>query len=325
MRLDIRYRCTFEYADLVRHSQNELRACPASDAHQSLVSYRVTTTPSARVYSFDDYWGTRVDTFGIREPHILLEVVAEASVETRPMPLLTSSPRMDRLLDPPFLDEHQEYLQPTAHADWGAGVAEEARRQQELMGSDVISVVLALHRRVGSTMTYVPGSTYVGVGVEEVMATGEGVCQDFAHLAVAMCRSIGIPARYVSGYLFTRSDETGSDTDSDVVEVQTHAWFEAAVPGVGWLALDPTNGLEVGMRHVKIGHGRDYDDVPPLRGMYSGAGAAQLEVAVEMRRPPSNVMPQPSPWAAHTTIRGQQEQQQQVGARPGTRSGSRRR
>jgi transglutaminase-like putative cysteine protease len=324
MRLDIRYRCTFEYEDLVRHSQNELRACPASDAHQSLVSYRVTTTPSARVFSFDDYWGTRIDTFGVREPHILLEVVAEASVETRAMPLLTSSPRFERLGDPEFLDEHQEYLQPTSHADWGAGVAAEARRQLELVGPDVISVVLALHRSVGSTMRYAPGSTYVGVGVEEVLATREGVCQDFAHLAVALCRSIGIPARYVSGYLFTRADETGADTEADVVEVQTHAWFEAAIPGVGWLALDPTNGLEVGMRHVKIGHGRDYDDVPPLRGMYSGAVGANLEVAVEMRRPPSGVLPQPVPWSSQAIRSQQTQQQQQRAGGPGARSGSRR-
>ncbi len=111
-----------------------------------------------------------------------------------------------------------------------------------------------------------------------------GVCQDFAHLAVAMCRSIGIPARYVSGYLFTTNDATGEDPEADVVRVQTHAWFEAAVPGVGWLALDPTNSSEVGLRHVTIGHGRDYDDVPPLRGSLRGRGHA---FARRQRRHPS--------------------------------------
>jgi transglutaminase-like putative cysteine protease len=309
MRLDIRYRCTFEYGALVRHSQNELRACPASDERQSLLSYRVVTAPSARVFSYEDYWGTRVDTFGIREPHIVLEVTAEATVETRTPPLLTAAPRLDRLADPVFLDAHREYLQRTAHADWGEDVAREARHQLDLVGPDVVSAVLAIHRRVSSSMTYAPGETYVGVGVDEILRSRRGVCQDFAHVAVALCRSVGIPARYVSGYLFTRSDASGDDAEGDVVRVQTHAWFEAAVPGVGWLALDPTNGLEVGRRHVKIGHGRDYDDVPPLRGVYSGQAGAELEVAVEIRRPPTGVGSGPPPPTAVWTQQHAQQQQ----------------
>lgn len=284
MRLDIRYRCSFEYGELVHESQNELRACPVTDDRQTLLQYRVSTFPVARIASFEDYWGTRVDTFGVREPHIYLEVVAEATVETRSTPLLTTSPTMDALADPAFGDEHWEYLTPSPHAEGDHRVAEEARRQLELTGPEVVSVALGIHRRVGSMLTYRPGATYVGVDVGEVLARGEGVCQDYAHLAVAMCRSIGIPARYVSGYLFTEDDRTGGDTEADEVQVQTHAWFEAAIPGVGWLALDPTNRQAVGLRHVKIGHGRDYDDVSPLRGTYSGPPEATLEVAVEMRR-----------------------------------------
>ena len=133
-------------------------------------------------------------------------------------------------------------------------------------------------------MSYEPGSTYVGVEVEEVLARRVGVCQDFAHLAIAMCRSIGVPARYVSGYLFTTDDATGEDPDAEAVRVQTHAWFEAAIPGGGWLALDPTNATEVGLRHVKIGHGRDYNDVPPLRGVFGGAAVPSLGVTVDIRR-----------------------------------------
>lgn len=284
MRFEIRYRCAFEYDQLVRESQNELRAAPVSDERQSLISYRVTTSPSARVFSFEDYWGTRVDTFGVREPHILLEVVAEASVETRSTPLPTASPRFERVRDPVFRDAHLEYLDRTPHTSWDQGIAAEAAKQVELLGADVVSAVLAIHRRVHSTMSYVPGATYVGMDVEEVHRRGQGVCQDYAHLAVAMCRSVGIPARYVSGYLFTADDAKGADVERDVVNVQTHAWFEAAVPGMGWLALDPTNSQAVGPRHIKFGHGRDYDDVPPLRGMYAGRPAATLTVGVEIRR-----------------------------------------
>ncbi|HMK11880.1 MAG TPA: transglutaminase family protein [Acidimicrobiales bacterium] len=284
MRLDIRYRTRFEYDAPVHESQNELRAAPMSDPRQLLISYRVATIPASRVFSFTDYWGTRVDAFGVREPHAALDVVAEASVETRRAPLLTASPPIDSVIDSAFRDEHLEYLQPTPHADWGRGVADEARRELDRSGPDLMRVVLALHRRVASSIRYEPGSTYVGVEVEEVLARRVGVCQDFAHLAIAMCRSVGIPARYVSGYLFTTNDATGDDPDADAVRVQTHAWFEAAVPGGGWLALDPTNATEVGLRHVKIGHGRDYNDVPPLRGVFSGSAEPSLGVSVDIRR-----------------------------------------
>ena len=145
--------------------------------------------------------------------------------------------------------------------------------------------VSAMHGLVGARLTYRPGSTDIGQPIEDVMAGGVGVCQDFAHLAVALCRSVGIPARYVSGYLFSREDATGEIAGTgELVRVQTHAWFEAAVPGLGWLPLDPTNRLEVGFQHVKIGHGRDYDDVPPLRGSYSGHSTPHVDAGVEIRR-----------------------------------------
>lgn len=287
MRFDIRYSCRFTYDQLVRESQNELRACPATDEHQQLISYKVVTTPSSRILSFTDWWGTRVDTFGVREPHLVLDVVAEATVETHPRPLLTTDPRVSALDDPAFRDAHAEYLERTRHANWGPALADEAARQVAAAGSGVVSQVLALHRFVASQMAYQPGSTYVGVGIDEVFERRTGVCQDFAHLAIALCRSVGIPARYTSGYLFTVDDSTGADVGSgsaDVVRVQTHAWFEAAVPTLGWVALDPTNGLEVGVRHVAIGRGRDYDDVQPLRGVFAGQAKHQLEVEVEIRR-----------------------------------------
>src|SRR4249919_1790845 len=149
MRLDIRYRTRFEYDAPVRESQNELRAAPVSDPRQQLISYRVTTTPASRVFSFTDYWGTRVDAFGVREPHEALDVVAEAAVETRRTPLFTASPHVDSVRSEPFREEHLEYLLPTPHADWGAGVAEDASRELAAAGPDLVSIVLALHRRVG--------------------------------------------------------------------------------------------------------------------------------------------------------------------------------
>lgn len=285
MRLDIRYRTEFVYDDLIRESQNELRACPASDDFQQLISYRVTTSPPTRVHSFTDYWGTRVDAFGLRQPHLTLDFVAEASVETHPRPLVTVASRLDDLRRADFIDEHIEYLGRSPHAHWGTGVQKAADHAVAMAGDDVVGLVLAMDRLVGTAMRYVPGSTYIGVDIEDVLAAGEGVCQDFAHLAVALCRAAGVPARYVSGYLFTIDDSTGEMGEKEAVEVQTHAWFEAAVPRFGWLALDPTNQQVVGVRHVKIGHGRDYDDVPPLRGVYAGQAETTVDAMVEMRRP----------------------------------------
>ncbi len=284
MRLDIRYRTRFEYDAPVRESSNELRACPTTDERQQLISYRVETAPTARVRYAVDYWGTRVDSFSIREQHAFLVIVAEATVETTRPPLLTASPLRSQAADPVFLEEHVEYLQRTEHTDWTPVVAEEAARRVEPAGDDLVGAVLALHRTVATRLTYAPGTTYVGVPVSAVLERGEGVCQDFAHLLIALCRSQGIPARYASGYLFTVDDASGGDSDEDVVNVQTHAWVEVAIPGAGWWSLDPTNRQEVGERHVKIGHGRDYGDVPPLRGTFSGPPAHQMDVAVEMRR-----------------------------------------
>ena len=299
MRFDIRYRTVFTYTDQVVESHNELRACPADDVCQRLLDHRVSVHPAARVFSYVDYWGTRVDAFGIRRGHTSMEVVAEASVETTPRPLPTAAPRLETLERPEFVDAHIEYLQRDRHTDFGDGVLAAAQRQRELVGPDLVGVVLAIHRFVGAHLRYERGVTDIATPVEQVLAGGVGVCQDYAHLAVAMCRSLGIPARYVSGYLFTDSDASGLDPDGDTVVVQTHAWFEAAVPGWGWLALDPTNGQLVGERHVKIGHGRSYDDVQPQRGVFLGPAESAVEPVVEIRRVDAT-----ETWRSPTTLSG---------------------
>jgi transglutaminase-like putative cysteine protease len=295
VRFDIRNRTVFGYTGQVVESQNELRACPLTDDCQRLLDYRVTVTPAARVFSHVDYWGTRVDSFGIRRPHSTMEVVAEASVETRPRPLPTAAPRFEALTRPDFIDAHIEYLQFDSHTEPGGGVRAAAERQRELAGPDVVGVVLSVHRFVGSTLRYQVGATEVGTPVEAVLSGAAGVCQDYAHLSVAMCRSLGIPARYVSGYLFTDEDAVGDAPGVDSVTVQTHAWFEAAIPGWGWLALDPTNGQLVGERHVTIGHGRSYDDVQPQRGVFLGPADSRVQPAVEIRRVAGGDLWRPTP------------------------------
>jgi len=282
MRFDIRYLTSFSYPEAVRESHNVLRACPMSDARQELLAYRVSTTPASRVFSYGDYWGTRVDVFGVAAPHTRLEVLVEATVQTRETGPLTACPRLASLRDPEFAAEHQEYLEPSPHTRWQGALRREAEIRAANAGDDVVGAVLALHRAAATSITYVPGSTYVGMDVNEVFTRKTGVCQDYAHLMVAMCRSVGIPARYVSGYLPTALSPRAKTADADASAVTTHAWTEVAIPGAGWWGLDPTNQQEVGAAHVKIAHGRDYDDVAPLRGVYHGPAVHRLDVSVQI-------------------------------------------
>lgn len=284
MRFDIRYRTKFTYDPAVAESHNELRACPVTDEFQRLVTYRVGVAPPARPLSFTDYWGTRVDAFGVRLPHRALEVVAEATVETSPRPLVESHAVLDDLADADFVARHHEFLQATRHTEWDDDLLKLATECVSERGPDVISAAYGIHDLVRASLKYEKGTTDIGTPVVDVFRGGSGVCQDFAHLAVALCRSVGIPARYVSGYLFSADDSTVERTDQPVVNVQTHAWIEVAVPDVGWFPLDPTNGRQVDELHVKVGHGRDYDDVCPFRGVHHGVADVELEAAVEIRK-----------------------------------------
>ena len=281
MRLEVRYVTSFRYPERVRESYNLLRARPAVRPYQNLVSYELAIEPAARVFSYHDYWGTAVDAFGIRRVHDRLVVRADSVVDTFDREEPTDGVPAGNFDEPAFRDEHYEYLQPSRHtggAGGFTGTAEGAR------SSDAVATIRNVADMVHEMIDYAPGSTYVGMDVNEVLDLGKGVCQDFVHLALAMYRSLGIPARYVSGYFYAADQGAGTVPDPAEITVQTHAWVEAAVPGWGWWALDPTNATVVGPRHIEIGHGRDYDDVLPLRGVYHGPGEGELAVSVRMSR-----------------------------------------
>ena len=281
---EIRYLSVFRYPQPVWDSHNVLRAAPCSDQRQILLSYRLSLSPASRVVSYTDYFGTRVDLFGVARPHRELEVLVETRVAMHPatsnvLPLAQGS-----RVDQGFVEAHHEYLAPSTHTDFAEGIRREAREVIAAMPDDAGQIGTALSLHVGKTLQYAPGTTHVGIDVNELQRTRRGVCQDFAHYLIALCRSVGVPARYVSGYLFAERGDDPAQPHHDEVFVQTHAWVEIAVPGAGWCPLDPTNRLVVGARHVKIGHGRDYDDVLPLRGLYHGPFAHELEVEVRMKR-----------------------------------------
>lgn len=281
MRLEIRYLNEFLYSQPAWESHNLLRACPAANDHQRVLSYRVDVTPTTRIHSYTDFWGTRVDEFGILEPHDNLRISAESVVENGPPSEPSENPPIDSLA--PLAGELSSYLRRSPHAVWDDLIHETAREAIE--GSDgVIEAVTRICDAVTASLKYETGATYVGMGVADVLSQGKGVCQDFAHLGIAMYRSVGIPARYVSGYLYAADQTVAEVPDDPELDVQTHAWLEVFVPGHGWWALDPTNPQPIGELHVKIGHGRDYEDVMPLRGVYHGGAEHDLGVHVRITR-----------------------------------------
>jgi transglutaminase-like putative cysteine protease len=332
MRLDIRYATRFRYDSPVRESHNELRACPVDDSRQRVLDFRLRVDPATPVQSFRDYWGTRVEAFGVIPRHDRLDVIAEISVETHPS--AEEPPPATSIADIATHEPFREYMVPSRLAGGGEGLTELAR--SVMNGAETAEETgRALADWVGRSVAYSPGSTTVETTVEEVMDRRVGVCQDFAHLTVALSRAVGLPARYVSGYLFARRDDAGSGAnadgthepktgEADAVRVQTHAWVEVAVAPGRWQPLDPTNGRDVGERHVKIGHGRDYFDVTPFHGSFSGSADPTLVSQVDIRRRSGDddrptilsaadrgLLRRPAPHIARRVLQDQQEQQQQ--------------
>jgi transglutaminase-like putative cysteine protease len=280
MHFAIRYLTEYRYAEPVTDNLNALRVKPATTPNQRVDDFGVRVEPETRLHQHHDYYGTTVIEFGISKPHEQLAIDVRARfVTTLPAP----PPETDwrPVEDAAYAVQGGEYRLPYGgEPDDGA--------IDELLGATRAATPAATLRAVAELIPerfeYRPGVTYVGSTVEDLLAAGAGVCQDFAHLALVLLRRHGIAARYVSGYLFA-PDGDGADS----AEVDTHAWIEALIPaGAGaepvWIAADPTNRGLVGDRHVKIGHGRHYSDVPPIKGVYRGGATAELEASVRMSR-----------------------------------------
>jgi transglutaminase-like putative cysteine protease len=314
MRFDIRYRTSFVYDEPVRESHNELRACPAHTSTTWLLGYRLEIWPDVRVQSFVDYWGTRVDSFGLREAHTELEVVAHGTVQTSNPP----APAGVRLEEVVARAGPYELLAPTRHTSWTAGMRREALSVVDGLGggegTGAVDAVRAIQRHVHQRLSYEPGVTGIQTTAGESWQAGAGVCQDYSHVTIALLRSLAIPSRYVSGYLFTLDEASGdaAAVPEGLVEVQTHAWVEAMVGPGEWLGVDPTGGVDVGARHVKIGHGREYDDVTPFHGTYRGHATAELTASVEMERlgesgPSRPRLRQPASRRLRASVAGRQQ------------------
>jgi transglutaminase-like putative cysteine protease len=281
LRFDIRYQASYEYPEPVTDSLNTLRVQPAVTPFQTVESFDVEVDPDARVQKRRDYFGTDVLEFEIGDAHDRLTMVAHASVLTEEPPDPPTGP-WEALGEKRYRQQAGEFL--LGDPDQNAPEEAIAELLEAVAADSPLETALKMTEVIPDRFDYDQGSTFVGSTVADLIAGGGGVCQDFVHLGLILLRRKGIGSRYVSGYLFAAPPEGGRDS----VEVQTHAWVEALLPPESgeprWVGFDPTNRGFAGETHVKIGHGRNYQDVPPIRGVYRGPAAEDLDVAVSMRR-----------------------------------------
>ncbi|MDT5110986.1 MAG: hypothetical protein QOE20_2876 [Mycobacterium sp.] len=266
----------YAYKSPVTASFNEARLTPRSDSRQNVVLNRVETVPATRSYRYVDYWGTAVTTFDLHAPHTELEVTSSSIVETDKDEASKEKLGWEEVRSAAVIDRYDEYLAPSLYtpssrrmARVGEGIAKYHDPQQ---------AILEAANWVHNELSYVPGTTGVHSSGLDALREGKGVCQDFAHLTLILLRSMGIPSRYVSGYLHPNAKAKVGDT----IDGQSHAWVQAWTGG--WRHYDPTNDKEINEQYISVGVGRDYHDVTPLKGIYSGEGSTDLDVVVEITR-----------------------------------------
>jgi transglutaminase-like putative cysteine protease len=282
MHFAIRYLTEYRYDAPVSDNLNALRVKPATTASQRVDDFGVRVNPETRLQQHLDYFGTTVIEFGVSKPHESLSIDVRARVATTE-PSERPTGDWAEIEGDRYRAAAGEFLLPVPPEP-------DDLRIDELVGLMRADTPLGALERIVSVIPdrfeYRAGVTYVGSTVGDLLEAGAGVCQDFAHLGLLLLRRNGMAARYVSGYLFA---PVAGHEEADSAEVETHAWLEALLPSDDggepcWVGIDPTNRCLAGDRYVKIGHGRHYRDVPPIKGVFRGSAAAELETSVRMQR-----------------------------------------
>ncbi len=296
----VRHLTKFVYASRVSESVMETRMHPRSDSNQRCLSFSLSVSPRCRVFSYRDHLGNQVQHFDIPGQHSQLVIIAESLVEQQPLAdvphfLATSAwAELDALVAE---GDYWEMLLPSEFAKPTPALEELAKELRVTRRDDPLMLVRELNQSLYEYFKYTPKSTRVDSPIDEAIKTREGVCQDFAHTMIALVRTVGIPCRYVSGYLYQRESEADRSSTN-----ATHAWVEVFLPYLGWVGFDPTNNLLAHERHIRTALGRDYADVPPTHGIYRGRTKSELYVAVKVDafdEPPAldQDMPIPEDWS----------------------------
>jgi transglutaminase-like putative cysteine protease len=275
-RLQVVHRTQFRYSGAVRSSYNEARLTPESSTRQTTLHSKVEIEPAASAFAYRDYWGCTVTAFDLHTPHSDLVVTGTSTVEAGPD--LAAHDRLGwaALRTREVREQFGELLAPTPLTAIDDDVVAEVR---EAVGDARPHEAGPLVCRfVRGRMEYLSGATNVKTNAMQAWTTGKGVCQDISHVTVGMLRALGLPARYVSGYLHPTPDAAIGQP----VTGESHAWVEWW--DGGWNGFDPTNAVGIGTRHVTLGRGRDYGDVSPFKGLFSGPNSEGHSVTVEVTR-----------------------------------------
>ncbi len=295
MLYSIRHLTRFIYETTISESVMEARAQPRSEGQQRCVRFGLSTTPASRVRMYQDHDGNVVHHFNIPGRLSRLSVVAEALVDSgpvAPLPETMGSDGWHRLDAETSSGAFWETLNPSPFTRPTPRLEAFASELRLARGGDPLVTLRGICHELFTRLTYSPQSTRVDSPIDDALETRRGVCQDFTHIMIALVRQLGIPCRYVSGYLFHEADDSVRSPAG-----ATHAWVEAWLPGLDWVGFDPTNNLAADERHIRVAVGRDYADVPPTRGVFKGMSAvrSELSVAVSVGTAASGALDQAAP------------------------------
>lgn len=279
MRYRIRHVTRFAYEQPACESHNEVRLRPRDSVRQRTLGFRLETTPPAAVIDYRDAFGNTVHAVAIHSAHEQLIISADSLIERTEPRELPNEARFENFLltDKLRSQEQYDFLHASRYIPFSEQLKKFFWMVRPRMNEPVADYSCRVVAWVCDQFAYEPGSTDVHSDINQVLTTGAGVCQDFAHLTIGVLRLAGVPARYVSGYLAPRPDR-GRPLGAQA----SHAWLEVLLPE-GWFGFDPTHGSRVSDRHIRLAVGRDYADVPPIRGVYRSAGRKQtMQVSLDI-------------------------------------------
>jgi transglutaminase-like putative cysteine protease len=273
----IRHITGFAYQPAVRESVMEVRMQPRSEGTQRCLNFYLDVSPHASIMVYRDFLGNTIHHFDIPGSQAQINITAKAIVEVQPIPPPQAAEAcnwndFDTQVD---LGDYWEMLLPSRYACSTEALEQFARELNLKRGASPLKTLLELNQAIYKAFDYVPNSTKVDSPIDDALRSRGGVCQDFAHIMIALVRQLRMPCRYISGYLC--HDTKVPDRSP---QGATHAWVEAFLPPLGWVAFDPTNNLVASDRHIRVAIGRDYADVPPTRGVYRGEATSELSVGV---------------------------------------------
>ncbi|HEY6266661.1 MAG TPA: transglutaminase family protein [Candidatus Acidoferrum sp.] len=279
MAYSVRHITRFKYEPAVRESVMEVRMQPRTDARQRCLSFSLDVTPRASMMMYRDFFGNAVHHFDIPGQHELIEVAAQAVVEVLPPLVVGASTVADwEELDARVAQgDYWEMMLPSQYARPTELLEKLRERLDFKRRGNPLELLQELNTQMYEFFEYAPNTTKVDSPIDEALESRQGVCQDFAHIMIALGRQLKIPCRYVSGYLF-HADSAKDRSPAGA----THAWVEAYLGELGWVAFDPTNNLPGCERHIRVAIGRDYADVPPTRGVHKGEAGSELSVTVSV-------------------------------------------